>query len=148
MSSHARHPTPYYRYYDTNKHKSAPSLENDYEHTRCSEFIKFRRSTKATYSPAFLQWDMDSASAYSTFHSSMSDPILNLAVDGKVLTYRSAMRSKDAQLWTASNGEGIARLIDTKTLCPVHRKDQPIEQRHLTTYYLSLIQSPSPRDRG
>jgi hypothetical protein len=65
----------------------------------------------------------------------MSDPILNLTDDGKVLTFRSAMRSKDAHLWTESNGEELARLIDTKTLCPIHRKDQPIEQRHLTTYY-------------
>ena len=40
----------------------------------------------------------------------MSDPILNLTDDGKVLTFCSAMRSN-------------------------HRKDQPIEQRHLTTYY-------------
>ena len=78
----------------------------------------------------------------------MSDPILNLTEDGKVLTYRSAMRSNYAQLWTASNGEELARLIDTKTLCPVHRKDQPIEQRHLTTYYNPQVKENFRRVRG
>ena len=56
LSSNAHHPTPFYRYFDTNKFKSAPTLESDYEHTPCSEFVKIRRHSKASYSPAFINW--------------------------------------------------------------------------------------------
>ena len=78
---------------------------------------------------------MDSASAYSTFHSSSSDPILNLAADGNPLTFRSAIRGPEAKLWEASNGEEIGRLIDSKTLVAIHLRDQPVAERKQTTYY-------------
>ena len=69
---------------------------------------------------------MDSASAYSTFHSSSSDPILNLTADGYPLKFRSALRGPEAKLWEAFNGEEIGRLIDSKTLVAIHLRDQPV----------------------
>ena len=74
--------------------------------------------------------------ANSTFHSSTDSPILNLNSDGKQLTYRGVMRGNDRELWSIASGNELIKLIvETKTLVPVHRCDQPVDQRQYTTYY-------------
>jgi hypothetical protein len=75
-------------------------------------------------------------SVNSTFHSSIDSSILNLTSDGKQLTYRGVMRGDDRDLWSIASGNELIKLIvDTKTLVPIHRHDQPADQRQFTTYY-------------
>ena len=75
------------------------------------------------------------AQAYSTFHSSSTDPLLNIASDGTPLTLNKALLGPDANLWKFESGEEISKLLDTNTLSPIHKKDQPADQRQSTTYY-------------
>ena len=76
------------------------------------------------------------AQAYSTFHSSPSSPLLNLTPEGKQLTYRGVMRGDDQKLWGEASGKELIKLIvDRKTLVPIHRHEQPADQRQFTTYY-------------
>ena len=53
----------FYRYFDTSKFPSAPTLEQDFEHTPCSEFVKKRRPGGTLYSPEFIQWDAASTAS-------------------------------------------------------------------------------------
>ena len=46
------------------------------------------------------------------------------------------MRGGDKELWGIASGNELIKLIvDTKTLVPMHRRDQPADQRQYTTYY-------------
>ena len=76
------------------------------------------------------------AQAYSTFHSSQTSPLLNITTDGKQLTYRGVMRGEDQDLWGAASGAELIKLIvERKTLVPIHKHEQPADQRKYTTYY-------------
>jgi hypothetical protein len=41
--------TPFFKYFDTSKFSSAPSLEEDLEFTPCSEFVKKRQATGVNF---------------------------------------------------------------------------------------------------
>ena len=46
------------------------------------------------------------------------------------------MRGDDRELWSIASGDELIKLIvDTKTLVPIYRHDQPLDQRRFTTYY-------------
>jgi len=46
------------------------------------------------------------------------------------------MRGAEKSLWEAANGiELIKLIVDRKTLVPIHRNEQPPDQRKFTTYY-------------
>jgi hypothetical protein len=46
------------------------------------------------------------------------------------------MRGDHRELWSIASGDELIKLIvDTKTLVPIHRHDQPPDQRRFTTYY-------------
>ena len=62
-TSHQKHPTLFFRYFDTSKFSKAPSNEKDYENTPCSEFVKKRKSTGIHFSPPFIIWDTPTSSA-------------------------------------------------------------------------------------
>ena len=126
---------PFYRYFDTAKFTSAPVLEADYEHTPCAEMIIWSRKDKCHKNhPKYLRWDT-TAQAYSTFHSSPSDPLLNVTSDGKPLTHRRAINGPDGSLWMKENGKEIERLIMSETIRPIFKRDQPTDRRKDTTYY-------------
>ena len=76
------------------------------------------------------------AQVYSTFHSSQTSPLLNITTDGKQLTYRGVMRGEDQDLWGAASGAELIKLIvERKTLVPIHKHEQPADQRKYTTYF-------------
>jgi hypothetical protein len=218
--------TPLFQYFDTSKFPRAPVLEQQFEYTPCSEFIKRRKKNRnAIFSPDFIIWDEETppahlvnaveetpavtdekhehsflfaeniqinsrtalfaksasldpfystageahmatvyaqpidlpvpnfpeagkipqrvsrhnfarAQAYSTFHSSQTSPLLNITPDGKQLTYRGVMRGEDQDLWGAASGAELIKLIvERKTLVPIHKHEQPADQRKYTTYY-------------
>jgi len=79
---------------------------------------------------------MPAPTVHSTFHSSFDSPLLNITSEGKQLSYRSVMRGPDCHLWGIASGEELIKLIvDRKTLVPIHRNEQPPDQRPFTTYY-------------
>ena len=46
------------------------------------------------------------------------------------------MRGEDQELWGEASGQELIKLIvDRKTLVPIHRHEQPADQRQFTTYY-------------
>jgi hypothetical protein len=51
QNSTTKRPRLFFRYYDTAKYSSAPSLASAYEYTPCSEFIKKRQGTGSIFSP-------------------------------------------------------------------------------------------------
>ena len=97
--------------------------------------IKSRAQLKSKKLRPFQRRHQKQALAHSTFHSSPSDPILNISVDGTPFTYNRLRKGPDGELWKIEYGTEIAKLLDSKTLCPQHWKDQPIDQRGNTTYF-------------
>jgi len=74
--------------------------------------------------------------ANSTFHSTTDSPLLNLTPAGQQISYRHVMRGPDRELWRNASGKELIKLIvDRKTLVPIHRHEQPPDQRRFTTYY-------------
>jgi hypothetical protein len=64
---------------------------------------------------------------------------LNLDEDGKPLTFSSAIRGPDAALWTTATAEEFRRLLDSATLKPIYKADQPFNRRRDTTYYNQVV---------
>lgn len=60
---------------------------------------------------------------------------LNLASDGSPLTYAKAIRSDKVLHWRLAEIEEFDRLIDSKTLKPIHPHDQPAHRHKDTSYY-------------
>ena len=67
---------------------------------------------------------------------------LNSNPDGSPLTFRSALNGPNQQQWKAAEDAEISRLLDTKTMHPIHRSDQPSDRRKDTTYY-----NPKPKEK-
>jgi hypothetical protein len=162
----------FYQYFDTSKFTAAPIDENDYEHTPCSEMIRYNRKLKQFITPAkYMSWDStnsvhstatkerislgtryiqeglslsdfepDSMSLHSTFHSSPTDQRLNVTADGKKLTMKAALRSPEKHLWKIEQGIEISRLMGTKTITPILQRDMPKGRK--ATYY-----NPQPKEK-
>lgn len=60
---------------------------------------------------------------------------LNLAPDGSQLAYAKAIRGKEQLQWRVAEEEEFARLFLSKTMRPIHGKDQPSDRRRDTSYY-------------
>lgn len=60
---------------------------------------------------------------------------LNLAPDGSQLTYAKAIRGKEQLQWRVAEEEEFARRFLSKTMRPIHGKDQPSDRRGDTSYY-------------
>ena len=63
-----KHPKLFFRYFDTAKYSSPPSLASAYEYTPCSEFVKRRKGTGSFFSPPFIIWDTMNSSAGSVIN--------------------------------------------------------------------------------
>jgi hypothetical protein len=79
-------------------------------------------------------------SLHSTFHSSPTDQRLNVTADGKKLTMKAALRGPDQHLWKIEMGTEISRLINSKTIKPIHQRDMPRGRK--ATYY-----NPQPKEK-
>ena len=60
---------------------------------------------------------------------------LNLAPDGTQLTYSKAIRGDEKAQWRKAEEEEFDRLFFSKTMTPMHGKDQPHDRRGDTSYY-------------
>jgi hypothetical protein len=88
------------------------------------------------------------ALAYSTFHSSPDDPRLNVNADGSPLTMRSALRGPDGDKWEIEQGNEFTRLLKSRTIKPILRKDQPVDRRKDTTYYNPQVKEKLDADKN
>ena len=68
-----------------------------------------------------------------------AQPVLNLDSTGKPLTYRSAVNGPHSTEWRAMDGAEISRLIDSKTIAPIHRSDCPAHRLADITYYKPVV---------
>ncbi len=50
-------------------------------------------------------------------------PALNLGVNGKPLTYRSAKNGPDRLLWEHAESDELIRLLDSETIVPIRFSD-------------------------
>ena len=64
-----------------------------------------------------------------------SNAALNLTDLGEPLTYSLAKQGPNAADWEIAESKEISKLIDTKTMHPIHANQQPHNRRRDTTYY-------------
>lgn len=97
--------------------------------------------TGSALPPAELTPPLTSASPLPS-HDKLSLPRLNLAFDGSPLTYRTAKTGPKAIHWLQAETEEFDRLLESHTITPIHRDEQPIDRRGDTTYY-----NPQPKQK-
>jgi hypothetical protein len=71
---------------------------------------------------------------------------LNLAPDGRPLTYARAKGGPNAHRWVVAESEEIRRLITSGTLRAIHLSEQPINRRKDTTYYNPQVKEKTAPD--
>jgi hypothetical protein len=69
-------------------------------------------------------------------------PPLNVNPDGSPLTYRTATHGLDSANWQLAEDQEIDRLLQTKTMHPIHLSQQPLDRRADITYY-----NPKPKEK-
>ena len=131
-----------HRYCSTPKHIKWDTIDDEISAANISlKYSPGKPSLGSKYmfdvlsAPTVFDSDGFDASAHSTFHSSPDDPRLNINADGTPLTMRSALRGPDGDKWEAEQAKEFTRLLGSKTIKPILRKDQPADRRKDTTYY-------------
>ena len=67
---------------------------------------------------------------------------LNVNPDGSPLTYRTATRGEESEQWKNAEDTEKDRLLETKTMHPIHLHQQPLDRRDGTIYY-----NPKPKEK-
>ncbi len=62
-------------------------------------------------------------------------PTLNLDVNGKPLTYRSAKNGPDRLLWERAEADELIRLLDSETIVPIRYSDTLENRLRNIVYY-------------
>jgi len=114
-----------------------------------SSGVPFFTSTTTANSDIWATCDEDDAGGWSPCDDVKIDgdgiPVLtaNTAVDlddkGKKLTFPKAMKGDDADIWLREHGVEISKLIDTKTLRPIHWNQLPAGKK--ATYYSPQVKT-------
>jgi len=66
-------------------------------------------------------------------------PALNLDINGKPLTYRSAKNGPDRLVWERAEADELIRLLDTKTIVPIRYSDIPADRLGDIVYYNPVV---------
>jgi hypothetical protein len=66
-------------------------------------------------------------------------PALNLDVNGKPLTYRSAKNGPDRLVWERAEADELIRLLDSKTIVPIKYREIPEDRIGDIVYYNSVV---------
>ena len=66
-------------------------------------------------------------------------PALNLDVNGKPLTYRSAKNGPDRLLWERAEADELIRLLDSETIVPIRFSDIPENRLGDIVYYNPVV---------
>ena len=126
--------TPYLRYYDIHTYPHGPPSEDEQEYQPLSEILYKPRTSKQ-----YILRPPTKTQHYrfinSIFHSRIGDPLLNVNPAGGKLTFKAAITGPDSAQWLQASDLEIRRLITSKTIRPIHRRDQPLDRRADTTYF-------------
>lgn len=118
-----------------------PSISSERE--RIKHVFAARRSGRRRMRPVrydhhftqHLAYAMRTDSADAFFERARANAALNLAPDGKPLTYWKAKKGPNAENWFVAEGEELCRLIDSQTMRAILLSEQPLSRRGDTTYY-------------
>jgi hypothetical protein len=66
-------------------------------------------------------------------------PALNLDVNGKPLTYRSAKNGPDRLVWKRAEADELIRLLDSQTIVPIKYCDIPEDRLGDIVYYNPVV---------
>ena len=126
--------TPYLRYYDIHMYPHGPPSEDKQEYQPLSELLyKPRNSKEYVLRPPTTSQNYKFIN--SIFHSRIGQPLLNVSHSGGKLTFRAAVTGPDSAQWIQASDAEIRKLINSKTIRPIHRRDQPLDRLADTTYY-------------
>ncbi len=66
-------------------------------------------------------------------------PALNLDVNGKPLTYRSAKNGPDHLIWERAEADELIRLLDSSTIVPIRYSEIPEDRLGDIVYYNPVV---------
>lgn len=78
---------------------------------------------------------LDTKKMLGTAHALQTVATLNLDELGQTLKYRSTKNGRNTMQWQMAECEEIQRLLDTRTIRPIHSYEQPIDRKEKSDYY-------------
>lgn len=127
-------PKPFFKYYDPHLHNHGPPpAEMDNEYQPISELLSWNSKSSSFTNKSWAQWRV--AEINSISDSIEGQKQINIDAAGKTLTYKMAIKGENKDLWAQADDQEIIRLMTSKTITPMNRKDQPIDRIKDTTYY-------------
>ena len=133
---------PYFQYFNVHSYPQGPPHDEDHEYQPVTELL-YKPQGQSTYRLRPPTKSQHYKFINSIFHSKSDQPLLSVNPKGGNLTFSSAAKGPDRQLWYQASDLEIRRLVNSKTIKAIHKEEQSHNRCCDTTYYSPQVKENS-----